>query len=370
MANISGINGHQIFYRQLAAQEPSARPPFGRQTASAEHCDTLTLSAGPCVEPDSAASVAETLQALNQAFPQITITLTGSLTAAELPQVVAGLGQGSHLLLSQDFLTRMAQSQADFRFCQQLLTAACQQLTANQGSALSTGAYLTDQELTFWSARPKETTDTLAQLLQQSQQLTSMLQKLSEKRESQQDFRLCCRPSSYSTTGQYGRLANAHSKGTVQAVLSEAHRSMASLRMVSALEGGEEQVKANRALRSLNKLLMRGHRKMKRLDQEALTKMRQKRAQRLHQDRAAGQLRQELAKKRLSRHLADGMLRQDGIRQWPSIQRWRRYDPENAQLLLGLTSPPEAVPMPSPVIAESGETFAAAEVVVSETITF
>ena len=93
-------------------------------------------------------------------------------------------------------------------------------------------------------------------------------------------FRITVSCSSYSTAGGYARLAGAFTKGQVQTVLGETHRNIASLRMAASLGDSRQREKAQASIASLQSLIRRGKRKMKKLDEENRLKIRKKRAER------------------------------------------------------------------------------------------
>lgn len=369
MKGISDIDDSMIRYSKLPSAVESTTAAIIPQSAEGivPNQDTLQLSSdfSPLIESE--------LAALRHYFPHLNIVSIDELSRDELSEMAASLGGGNHLLISQSFLERMGSSQADYLICQQMLSAACQQLGAAGDKAAGNGAYLGEKELIYWTAQPKENVDPLALLKAQQKQTETLLEKLyglsGTKQNSQADFRLSVSSRNFGTTAHYSRLANAHSRSAVQTVMSEAHRSMASLRMVAALGSTEEQVKARRTLRSLNKLLARGQRKMKRLDQETLTKMRKRRAeQQQKQQQEIQRLKQELEAQKLSRRIADGMLRQEGLRDIPTFTRHRRYVAEDYERILDM-SMPVAMDMPAVSVGEGAE-FAAADVTLSTSVSF
>lgn len=111
----------------------------------------------------------------------------------------------------------------------------------------------------------------------------------------------------------YTRMASASTKSQVRGAMGEAHRNMASLRLVVAFGDDKDKAKAKAAISSLQKLLTRGKRKMRRLDEETLVKIKKDRAEKKNELKRARQMKLELEKKRTRRQLADSMLRTEGM---------------------------------------------------------
>lgn len=74
--------------------------------------------------------------------------------------------------------------------------------------------------------------------------------------------------SPYSVAGCYTRLATASTKGQVQDVMLTAWRSISELRMTSCFGEDEDCAKARVVIASMQKLLQRGNRKIRRLNEE------------------------------------------------------------------------------------------------------
>ncbi len=108
----------------------------------------------------------------------------------------------------------------------------------------------------------------------------------------------------------YARLAGASSKAQVRSAMSEARRSIGSLQMAASMgETMKERNKARAAISSLQKLLLRGSRKIRRLNEEELVRLRKKRAVKKKKEE---QLRLELQKKRNARYMADRAILMEG----------------------------------------------------------
>ena len=75
--------------------------------------------------------------------------------------------------------------------------------------------------------------------------------------------RVICRKS-YNVSDQYRKMASARSSGQVQQVMGDIQRNIVRLKMASVYGDDEQRVKANRAVRSLQKLLGSSARKRRR----------------------------------------------------------------------------------------------------------
>ena len=266
------------------------------------------------------------LESLKAQYPKLHISIADDFSASQLKEQAAKWGAGNHLVLSEGFLARMQQSDGDFLRCQQVLTQACQALSNKSSGVIAQGAYLTYDTLTFYSAADKKPLTPPAK--SQEETLLEQFKALNSTENKQNPFRLSVSSRNYAAGGHYLRLANAKNRSSVQAAMSDAQRSIASLRLVASLGTDKERLQANRAIRSYQKLLLRGRQKIKRFDQEELVKARQKRAEKQQALRRARQAKAELAQKRLSRHISDGAIRCEG-RTEGLMYRLKRYDKDD-----------------------------------------
>lgn len=118
--------------------------------------------------------------------------------------------------------------------------------------------------------------------------------------------------SAYSVAGCYTRLATASTKGQVQNVMSTARQSISELRMASCFGEDEDRAKARAAIASMQKLLQRGNRKIRRLNEEEIVKMRRRQAEKAEERRKELALRMELKRMRSKRLSADSSIRAEG----------------------------------------------------------
>jgi len=119
-------------------------------------------------------------------------------------------------------------------------------------------------------------------------------------------------PSSYSVAGCYTRLSVASTKAQVWDVMATARRSISELRMTSCFGEAEDRAKARAAIASMQKLLHRGNRKIRRLNEEEIVKLRSIWAEKAEERREELALKIELKRMRSKRISADSGIRAEG----------------------------------------------------------
>ena len=102
-------------------------------------------------------------------------------------------------------------------------------------------------------------------------------------------------------------------QGQVQEAVWDIYRSISNLKRAAACGDDQQRVKASRALRSLQKLLGRSGRKMRKLERERLKAQEQKKAEKEHQDKRAFRLKQEKRRMRSARLGSDACLVKEGM---------------------------------------------------------
>ena len=107
--------------------------------------------------------------------------------------------------------------------------------------------------------------------------------------------------------------------------MSEAYQNMASLRLVTCFGEAKERAKAYKAIRSLEKLMVRSRQKIRHLDQENLLTLRKRRAQKKQQEEKVRQIQQELKKKQTQRKLRDRRIVREGEEADQEIRRLKSY---------------------------------------------
>ena len=156
--------------------------------------------------------------------------------------------------------------------------------------------------------------------------------------------------------------------------MGEARRSMASLRMVASLGNQKEQAKARSAISSIQKLLVRGSRKIRRLNEEELAKIKKKKAA---EKKKAEKLKVELQKKRNARKIADRGIAMEGhLADVNHAFQFRNRDEEERYMNYSPYAAPADISMPVDTIAAgaagmgAASGIAAADITVSEAVSF
>lgn len=259
------------------------------------------------------------LDTLSQNFPGISFTYADGKDFVNLKKEAATLGYGKHLVLSQAFLTRMGKSEQDFEDCKAALISSVLSLAEGQAD----GIYLGETLATPWTIGKKAEDNTREGL----SQMLENLKQANAKSSSKNDFHLSASNVSYQTAPLYTKLAQSGNKQLVQSVMSEAYRNIASLRLVSCLGESEDRVKAQKAIRSLQRLLMRGRQKVKQLDKETLLQLKRKRAQKRQEEEKERELMKELKKQQNKRRNRDKIIEKEGRNADWEIERMKNYFP-------------------------------------------
>lgn len=258
---------------------------------------------------------------LQKSFPGVQILYSGSqLNQKDLANLAASLGKGSHLILSEDFLKQMTSGSEGFEKGKAALTNALSALASKEGNpaAPGKGAYLeVDQKMSWTLNEPKKKEEVPKPKWQQdAEHAQSMLEQMKkaqeEAKERKDKFRVKTSPASYWTAESYAKLASAGSKSSVRGVMGEARRNISSLKMAASFGDTDERAKARAAIRSYETLLMRGNRKIRRLNEEELVRLRKKRAEQKEQKEKALALKMEINRQKTKRRSADRMLVEEG----------------------------------------------------------
>ena len=234
---------------------------------------------GSAGQPDLKAHALRLIEELKQRYPGITIWVAEEGDRANL---AAGLGEGLHLVISREFLDRMQGSRDGFDTCSRVLAQKVSELAAKAGNEASwggaghgaaMGVFLGKDYSWSWAAAAREHDpsadkrpfeDMLA-----ADQAKVMGDMMGGSSGNTGAVRVICRKS-YNVSDQYRKMASARSSGQVQQVMGDIQRNIVRLKMASVYGDDEQRVKANRAVRSLQKLLGRGGRKIRRLNREKL----------------------------------------------------------------------------------------------------
>lgn len=309
--------------------------------------------------------VADFLEQMEQEYSGISIMVGGSVDHNSIPRLAASLGGGTHLVVTEAFLERMGSSKEEFIKCKAAMTQILEQLAGEAGKYLGNGAVLGEKSITPWSVPVSEKQQSGFPLSESGKDFNYGFSTIDDWKR-----KFTVKYSNYGAAAAYGRLAGASTKGQVSTVMGEAHRSMASLRLVVALGDDKDRLKARAAIGSLQKLLVRGKRKMRRLDEETLLKIKKNRAQKQNELKKARQMKLELERKRSRRYSADGALRAEGM--LDDANRKLRFHEDKEREYEAVMPDVLGAAMPGGDIgtASSGTVFAASDVVAGAEISF
>lgn len=281
-------------------------------------------------EPAWSSSIQSLLDALRTSYPGIQI-LTGLKTdEVHLKELAAGLGTGSHLIITDEFLERMGSSEEDYRECRNILTEMMEQLSTEEPWFKGKGILLKQDQALSWMVPDSQ--HELVQMLEEKKREAEEARRLLEAhKDIREENKIKVHASSYNTSASYAKLARAGNRSAVQLVMSEARRSIGTLRLVTCYGDEKERVKAGMAIRSMQKLLLRGRRKINRLQEESLLEIRKKRAKEQQEEKRVRQLKLELEKKRTKRYSADGAIALEGRLDDNALEWYRRCHPDRDQ---------------------------------------
>ena len=289
---------------------------------------------GSAGQPDLKAHALRLIEELKQRYPGITIWVAEEGDRANL---AAGLGEGLHLVISREFLDRMQGSRDGFDTCSRVLAQKVSELAAKAGNEASwggaghgaaMGVFLGKDYSWSWAAAAREHDpsadkrpfeDMLA-----ADQAKVMGDMMGGSSGNTGAVRVICRKS-YNVSDQYRKMASARSSGQVQQVMGDIQRNIVRLKMASVYGDDEQRVKANRAVRSLQKLLGRGGRKVRRLNREKLKQCAKKKALERNEEKKSRKLELELKRMRSARKGSDHALVKEGMADEAYIRGYRRY---------------------------------------------
>lgn len=339
--------------------------------------DCLSLSDGIPSRSDLEKALLEELKTLQKDFPKVQILIGTGLNANQLKDIAASLGEGKHVIVSRDWLEQITSSAEAFEQGKQILRQVISGISKDDGNFSALGAYIDPEGVRVWHAKSDDEPSPLETLQKEYENMTKMLEKMKEETKKANDpnnkpFKVKVSNSAYSVSRVYSRLASASSKSQVQAAMSEARRNIGTLRIAASQGTTKEKNKARAAMGSLQKALLRGSRKIRRLNEEDLARVRKKRAEKKEQEL---RLRIELQKKKSARRSADRAIALEGhLDDVNNAFRFRKLhkDDEREECTIYSAYPTAAaapVAPPTPISVPAGE-IAAADVVVSEVMAF
>lgn len=348
--------------------EVLAEQPDGRKESPK---DELKLSAGWPKQAVLRKAVIEELFTLQKDFSKVHIFIGTGIDESNLAELAAGLGEGKHLIVLDDWLRQMGQDAESLEKGKAVLKQVLAQLSKDGEGFVSQGAHVGLDGVRMWAAKEptiggEEKEDPFAEEKRMIEQMNKMTE---EMKAAKNKSRIRVSSSAFSVSGIYARLAGATSKAQVRSAMGEARRSMGTLRMVASLGNQKEKAKARAALSSVQKVLVRGSRKIRRLNEEELAKLKRKKTT---EKKKAEKLKAELQKKKNARKLADRGIALEGhladvnhafqFRNRDEEERYMDYSPYSV-------SPEVSVPVDTmPAGADISGGLSAADIVISEPV--
>lgn len=376
---MSRINGaaSRIAGKNIQAASPKAEIPAEQTAGRTESAkDEFTLSVGWPKQTVLRKAVLEELATLQKDFSKVHIVIGTEIDEGNLAETAAGLGAGKHLVISAEWLEQMGSDAESLEKGKTILRQVLSQLSKDSEGLLAQGAYVGEDEVRMWAAKDpafgqEEKDDPFAEEKRVIEQMNKMTE---EMKAAKNKSRIKVSSSAFSVSGLYAKVAGASSRGQVQSAMGEARRSMASLRMVASLGNQKEQAKARSAISSIQKLLVRGSRKIRRLNEEELTKIKKKKAA---EKKKAEKLKVELQKKRNARKIADRGIAMEGhLADVNHAFQFRNRDEEERYMNYSPYAAPADISMPVDTIAAGAagmgvaSGIAAADITVSEAVSF
>ena len=317
---------------------------------------------------DTLSSFLRLLGQLHQKYPSIHIMIEKPTAEDErdiLSDVLDEMGDGYALILSKEFMESLHAGKASYDRKAKVLLSCMQKLSGLPGA---TGVWLEEDKAIFWT----NTDESIVRQAQKSEAENSWISKMlpSPSEQKAQKFRLST-TSSYRTATSYARMSQAKNKMAVQTVMQQARRDIASLKLISVFGDDEDRIKAKAAIRSLQKLLLRGNKKIKKFSEEELTRHRLEQAAEKKQHEKEMQAQLELKRQKTSRAIFNGILQKEGqLEELNSIPVYRRN--RRIAHMKELILPPPQIPTSGSIETEtSAETdVSPAEITVIDIVSF
>ena len=226
-----------------------------------------------------------------------------------LSRALKNMGDGYVLVLSDEFMAGLYAGDESYDRKTKALLECVKKLSQMKYPA---GVWLEEDRAVFWQLKEQKP-EGLPTMEQHKQEQNSKLYASLPSPSERLAQKLCLSTSSpYNTAAAYSRMAQAKTKTMVQTVMQETRRNISALKFMSAFGTEKEQARARIALRSLQKLLLRGNTKLKSFSEEALTEKRRKRAEEREQKEKEIQAALELKRRKTSRAIRDGAIRKEG----------------------------------------------------------
>jgi len=206
-----------------------------------------------------------TLKNLSQSYKDVNIYILNTNDYNDIKKLALGLGNGKHLVVSQEFIDKMSSNEDSYNKGKAILEETLRQLSNSDINLKSTGAYVDEKGITFWN-----TYENNNDLNNNHDSLLESMKKMQEQvDEIKNKFKVMNTNSAFNAPIDiYSKLARARSIPEVKSVVSTARFKISKLKsMLRDCEDGEKS-KIKAAIRQLEKAITRSYRKVRDLSQE------------------------------------------------------------------------------------------------------
>lgn len=302
--NVDRIDRMERVWQPQGPAARQASEPAQEQVQTEENRDVCEISPDWEQAVDWNQKLKDYLERLKGQYQNVDISIA-DLDKNNLQNYAASRGPGAHIVLSNSFVQRMASGAESFYKGKALLDSLAQQLSGQGKGGAGVGAYVDDSSVTCWSAQPKkEEIPSWENWKQDYTTLIETMQRLEkEAKERKEKFSVNVSSSLFNSPAEaLGKLARASTVGHVKEAMAMAERSICTMKLALALGPDKDKAKLRAAISALQKVAVRGGRKIRDLNEEDDLRYRQKRAQEEQRRRRAEQIRYELKQREASRH--------------------------------------------------------------------
>lgn len=300
-------------------------------------------------------TVQATLDSLKNQYQNVQVVIGDFSGMDDLKQYAQNMGSGSYLVISQGFLDQMASGREAFQNGKDLLHQIFGHLSLGKGSGLGFGAYVSEQEVTYWYSA-EEQKPTLPDV--NSPQNKTLIDWMNEAKEKAEKLRKSFQVKNVSSfyhqpTQIYSRLARAKTIGSVKSVMSNAQNKIFQLkRAISAADGADKE-KLRAVLSQLQGSVNQARRKARSLEAESRLQRQQKKAEREQKFRKATRISYEVRRRRSAR-VSSEYAQVNRSSMWALYMAHRDYKEQMQQLRnqsLGISPAPDVSVSPAAAVA-------------------
>ncbi len=312
--------------------------------------DTVVFQRTPQMKKQAEELFADFLKRLQKVYPELQIVISDGKSGSDhnlLNETLKDMGDGYVLMLSGDFMESLSADEEVYRLKAQAVLDAVKRLGSYKNGA---AVWMGEDAAAFLIKQTEQKADDVNWIKEWSQRQEKHLSDMLPSPSEQELMKSRALSSAYyQTATAYSRLAKAKTKTAAQSIVTEIRQSISSLKLVAAFGDDKLRLKAKKAQKALEKLLLRADRKLRRFDEEKLTDIRRKRARENEQKKKEMQAELELKWRQTSRAAGDGAIRTEGRlnnvtipgrRDWREEQRlkkqhaysdydWMTYAPVN-----------------------------------------